>query len=305
MRFDLEALRELLSLKLSSSAALLSGLFKSGLLKSGVSAATAAGGAAIALLTVAYIAWPGAPEAPTDAVVVEGPVFTPVAMTPTAPAPVAPVRPTVPSEPALSESRFNDALNVTRAVQRQLKRAGCYDGPVNGVWNAPTRRGMAEFTDRVNAQLPVDRVDPVLLVLLETHNTTSCTGEAPAKARPAETASIAPRSDARDVTRVSVEPEEVVAAPPRAEDLGYSSAERRAPNPMTSMQTASTEPDSGSFGTGEAAALTAAGAAAMHRERAAPPERRRTARKYKKKPSLARSVSKGLKSLQRSLDKLF
>jgi hypothetical protein len=73
------------------------------------------------------------------------------------------------------------------------------------------------------------------------------------------------------------------------------------------VQTASIEQDTetGSIGAGEAAALAAAGTAMAPREKAAPPERRRAARKYKKQPSLAKSVSKGLQSIQRSLNKLF
>jgi hypothetical protein len=290
MRFDLEALRQALSLKISSSANL----------PAGMSAVAAAGGAAVALATVAYVAWPAAPEVPADAVVVEGPVFTPVAMTPAASVPVAAERPSAPNEPARSESRFNDTLNVTRAVQRQLKRAGCYDGPVNGVWNVPTRNGMAAFTERVNAQLPVDRADPVLLVLLETHNTTSCTGDAPARTEERRT------DERREVTRVSVDAEEAVAAGPRAEDLGYSAERQRAPNPITAVQTASTEPatDGGSFGAGEAAALTAAGAVAYEVTKKQKKPRHAT-RKYRKKNSFSRSVSKGFRQIQRSLNKLF
>jgi hypothetical protein len=304
MRLDLAALRQFYSTRISSSAG----------------SAAAAGGAALALLTVVYVIWPGSEEIPADAVIVSGPVFTPVAMTPPAPAPA--VRPSAPKENALSETRFNDPLNVTRAVQRQLTRAGCYEGPVNGVWNAPTRRGMAEFTNRVNARLPVDRADPVLLVLLESNQEVSCTGTRGDQRRAEQADEVAGVADEREagtrdrqrtsVTEAAVTTEEPTAEPqsqpPRAEDLGYSAEERRAPNPLASVQTASTEmgTETGSIGASEAAALAAAGAAVAPRERASPPERRRTARRYKKKqPNLAKSVSKGLKSLQRSLNKLF
>lgn len=291
MQFDSEALRQFLSAKLSS----------------GTTTVAAAGGAALALLTVLYVIWPGSNDVPADAVVVTAPVFTPVAMTPSAPAPSPAVRPQAPKEGALSESRFNDDVNVTRAVQRQLKRADCYEGPVNGVWNAQTRRGMAVFTSRVNARLPVDRADPVLLMLLESNQEVSCTGGATSARN--EVASIAEQREAgtRDLQRAAITEEatdEPQVKPPRAEDLGYSAEERRAPNPLSSVETASTgiDTETGSIGAGEAAA----GAAATPRERASRPEqRRRTARRYKKQPSLARSVSKGLKSLQRSLNKLF
>lgn len=284
------------------------------------------------MLIVLYLAWPGSNDVPADAVVVTGSVYTPVAMTPTAtaPVPVAAVRPTAPreaaqseaaqSEPARSEARFNDDVNVTRAVQRQLKRAECYEGPVNGVWNVQTRRGMAAFTGLVNARLPVDRADPVLLVLLETNQQISCTsGVTSARndeqkgERRNEVASIAEErsSEKREIPRAADATEEaadeVQVKQPRAEDLGYSAEDKRAPNPLSSVQTASTEmgTETGSIGAGEAAALAAAGAAVAPREKVSRPERRRTARKYKKQPSLAKSVSKGFKSIQRSLNKLF
>jgi hypothetical protein len=324
MRFDFAALWRDLAASASSSVTTLS----------------AGGSATLAILTVLYLAWPGPNDVPADAVVVTGSVFTPVAMTPTAPAPVTAVRQTAPkkaapretaqseaaqsetaqSEPALSEARFNDDVNVTRAVQRQLKRAHCYQGPVNGVWNVQTRRGMATFTGLVNARLPVDRADPVLLVLLETNQQISCTSgvtsarndEQKAERRN-EVASIAEERspEKREIPRAAVTTEEaadeVQVKQPRAEDLGYSAEDKRAPNPLSSVQTASTEmgTETGSIGAGEAAALAAAGAAATTHERASRPERRRTARKYKKQPSLAKSVSKGLKSIQRSLNKLF
>lgn len=296
MRFDFEALRQHIAAKAALS----------------VPALVAAGGVALAMLVVLYGVMRGADDVPADAVVVNGPVFTPVALTPPAPEPA--VRPTTPG--SASAMRFDDAVSVTRAVQSELKRAGCYQGPVNGVWSVPTRKAMAEFTGLVNARLPVDRPDSVLLVLLETHNTTSCSDGASAGAddrrtrdRRTETASIEQRrtDEKREMTRVPVETEAAIPKA-RSEDRGYSAEERQPSDAASSVETAAVEPEPGSdtLGTGEAAALAAAGtAAATTHYKASPPERRRTSRRYKKQPSLARSVSKGFRQIQRSLNKLF
>jgi hypothetical protein len=212
MRFDLAAVRQALAAYIAPNATNIA----------------AAGGAALAIFTIGYIAWPGSERAPADAVVVSGPVFTPVAVTP--PAPTLAVRKSAPAnDNALSETRFNDDVNITRSVQRQLKRAGCYEGPVNGVWNAQTRRGMGEFTRRVNARLPVDSADPVLLVLLETNQEVSCTsGTTSARnderraERKDEIAGIADEraAETREApVRVPEPVRETADAQPRAEDL--------------------------------------------------------------------------------------
>jgi hypothetical protein len=63
---------------------------------------------------------------------------------------------------------------LARALQRELKRVGCYNGEVSGVWGPPSRLAMKSFLDRVNAALPVDRPDPVLLSLVQGHSERVC-----------------------------------------------------------------------------------------------------------------------------------
>lgn len=58
-------------------------------------------------------------------------------------------------------------VSLTRALQRELKRAGCYHGEINGEWTDATRKAMKRFTDQVNAKLPVGEPDQVLLSLLQ------------------------------------------------------------------------------------------------------------------------------------------
>lgn len=272
----------------------------------------AGGGVVLAALVIVYGALLGT-GAPEDAVTVSGPVFTPVATTAAVPAPA--VKPSAASPYAASP--YDDARSLARAVQAELKRAACYSGPVNGVWNASTRAAMGEFTARVNARLPVDRPDPVLLALLETHNKISCTAdcsmggeegcvsrEALPPKRNEEVAGIERErpSSAREeplATDSSYEPSAT------AEDLGFDPERRRAPNPIATMQAASDESDDG-IGAGEAAAYGAAGAAAgVATHEVTKPKPRRTSRKYKRQPSLSRQVSKGFRQIQRSLNKLF
>jgi hypothetical protein len=263
----------------------------------------ASGGAALAvtivILGAAFGAVFGTDETPTDTVAVTAPVFTPVAVT--APAPEPAYKPA-----GSSSAQYQDAISVTRAVQRELKRAGCYSGPINGVWSSSTRAAMGEFTARVNARLPVDRADPVLLALLETHNKISCTGDCSMGAAegctqraslPREKSDVASaerskRDDTREEAHASSSP-----TSGSAEDLGYD--DQRRPNPIGDLQTASVNPAEPSVD--ETSALPPA---AVPAPKAASPEHRKASRKYKQ-PSFAREVSKGLKSLQRSINKLF
>jgi hypothetical protein len=119
-----------------------------------------------------------------------------------------------------------DRASLARALQRELQRVGCYDGEVNGTWTTSTRMAMKSFTDRVNASLPIDQPDYILLSLVQRHEGRACgtncpTGQmlsdegrcvpsavltkAPTPARPtASTASIEPRdSDKSSVSSSS------------------------------------------------------------------------------------------------------
>jgi hypothetical protein len=68
----------------------------------------------------------------------------------------------------------SDKAGLTREIQRQLKRVGCYDGDVTGVWSPNVRRAMKSFTDRMNATLPTDEPDFVLLAMVESHGSRAC-----------------------------------------------------------------------------------------------------------------------------------
>jgi hypothetical protein len=86
-----------------------------------------------------------------------------------------------PSEPPLGTTRvFTDRASLTSTLQGELKRVGCYDGYINGDWSTLTRNAMKAFTHYVNARLPVDKPDIVLLSLIQGYEGKACRGSCPA-----------------------------------------------------------------------------------------------------------------------------
>src|SRR5262245_11946518 len=80
-----------------------------------------------------------------------------------------------PSEPSSRAVAVpNDRASLARALQRELQRVGCYDGEINGNWSTSTRMAMKAFTDRVNASLPTDAPDYILLSLVQRHEGKAC-----------------------------------------------------------------------------------------------------------------------------------
>lgn len=63
---------------------------------------------------------------------------------------------------------------LTKELQRELGRVGCYGGEINGVWTQSTRRAMQTFTNRVNATLPTERPDRILLAILQSYPDKTC-----------------------------------------------------------------------------------------------------------------------------------
>ena len=92
-----------------------------------------------------------------------------------APVEVAEAPPRLPvGETAATASPPLDGPALTREVQRQLKRIGCYEGEVSGVWSASVRHAVKAVADRVNASLPVDQPDSALLAMVESQEPGTC-----------------------------------------------------------------------------------------------------------------------------------
>lgn len=69
---------------------------------------------------------------------------------------------------------------LVRDLQRELRRVGCYEGELTGEWSTDVRRAMKTFTDRVNARLPLEQPDHILLTLVRGHTDTACGKGCPA-----------------------------------------------------------------------------------------------------------------------------
>ncbi len=93
--------------------------------------------------------------------------------------PRRPSEPTSPSPGPASEAPRgiampSDRASLARQLQVELKRVGCYAGEINGLWTMPTRAAMKTFTDKVNATLPIDKPDHILMALVQSHRQRVC-----------------------------------------------------------------------------------------------------------------------------------
>ncbi len=96
-----------------------------------------------------------------------------------APQPVTRPRPA--PAPAATPALMRDVVpetsfEIVRKLQTGLKRAGCYRGKVNGAWTSTSRRAMRSYAETVNATLPVDKPNAVLLALIDANPDARCGG---------------------------------------------------------------------------------------------------------------------------------
>ena len=73
----------------------------------------------------------------------------------------------------------HDRASLVRALQYGLKRAGCYHGQITGEWTRESRKAMRALTIHLNAQLPVEAPDDVLLALVEGQPDNICNAACP------------------------------------------------------------------------------------------------------------------------------
>ena len=76
------------------------------------------------------------------------------------------IRMLVPAAPA--------SVATIRALQRELKRLGCYSGQIDGEWGPTSRYAAATFVKAVNAKLPIEKPDEALLALASYHQGAAC-----------------------------------------------------------------------------------------------------------------------------------
>lgn len=121
------------------------------------------------------------------------------------------------TEKAAANKTAPSATELTRALQVGLRKADCYSGPITGAWTRQSREAMGRFVDTVNARLPFEQPDRILLALIETNPTATCS----ATRQPAPVAA-APRAEPV-VARV----EPSVAAPAQVMEVNRESQTER------------------------------------------------------------------------------
>ncbi len=81
------------------------------------------------------------------------------------------------SDGALKVSSLDGAIakiGLARKIQRELRRAGCGNIPVNGRWDNRTKEALFTFVDNSNASLPIHSPEDVLLVLVQNYKGRNC-----------------------------------------------------------------------------------------------------------------------------------
>jgi peptidoglycan hydrolase-like protein with peptidoglycan-binding domain len=101
-----------------------------------------------------------------------------------------------------------DRAGLTRELQRELKRVGCYGGEITGVWTTSSRMAMKAFIERVNATLPIDSPDAVLLSLVQAHRQRACGAPCPAGQAAAPNGACLPNAVLAKAAKAAKEPAE-------------------------------------------------------------------------------------------------
>ena len=83
------------------------------------------------------------------------------------------------SPAAATPTRQTSRHELATALQKELKRVGCYTGETNGEWTGATRQAMGAFLQRLNASLPTAEPDFILLTLVQGQTVAACTAGCP------------------------------------------------------------------------------------------------------------------------------
>lgn len=84
---------------------------------------------------------------------------------------VVPARTITPNQPraakaSLAPKSYAERWKLAKALQRELKRVGCYWGKIDGIWGRGSKAAMADFIQSVNAALPTKDPDYIQLRLV-------------------------------------------------------------------------------------------------------------------------------------------
>lgn len=94
------------------------------------------------------------------------------------PVATAPVTELTIAQPRIARVQADPDANrvLTRSIQQELRRVGCYQGAIDGNWSDSTRDAMMAFNERLNAKLPSSAPDYILLTMLQGHPGSACNG---------------------------------------------------------------------------------------------------------------------------------
>jgi hypothetical protein len=236
--------------------------------------------------------------------------------------PVAAIQSTVQNADVQAPAATDRTLLV-RALQAELSRAQCYDGPVNSVWTVQSKEAMRRFTSAVNAQLPVGEPDQILLALIESNPGAKCQD---VEVKTAAAATLAPPPQAMQDHFRAVPPPTISATPASPAPVATTEIPREAsPSPGIERRWAPSDlAQAASPATVQVARVIPITVTPIQQDRQiktefkaeprAPrphvqPKAERRLTPFKPKPApfagVAKSVDKGIKSLQRSLASIF
>lgn len=95
-------------------------------------------------------------------------------------------------------------LPITRELQGELQRVGCYGGAVDGYWSPLAQRSAKAFVEGVNAHLPVGEPDVALLALVRATRSTVCAKPCPPETRPGADSACKPVQATPGSTAISL-----------------------------------------------------------------------------------------------------
>lgn len=251
------------------------------LLVSPQSAAFAAVGVAGLCATITLLPSNVPSDAPEVKIIEGTPSFKPVTLT----------RESTP-ELTPSKSFFDDQASLARALQQELARLGCYEGPINGQWTSRSRKAMVRLIEKVNARLPAEKPDAVLLALARGESEGACDRRTQVAELPHRQASIVSTDLGKREEPISAEAR--VGAPPRPalEETAYEPQEDPSPERQIESHVAAAPVVAAATPIAASAPIATRSVPYPEREyRATKPERRKSslARKRHKGPSFAKS----------------
>lgn len=77
-------------------------------------------------------------------------------------------------KPPAADDQSEGGSELVSELQKQLLRVGCYKGPIDGQWNAATRRAVARFNDRIKLQISLDTLAPQVLPRVRSFRERAC-----------------------------------------------------------------------------------------------------------------------------------